>query len=84
MQVRLPSQWFVGRESQVGLPCTRLSGIGVNGRQNGLVLRYRLNLADIEVHWAGLKTLRTLGERELADELQHIQVVTKLLSGLSD
>jgi hypothetical protein len=84
MQVCLSDQWFEGGESQAGLPCNRRSDIGVNGRQNGLVFRYRVNLADIEVHWAGLKTLRTLAERELVDELQHLRFVTKLLSGLSD
>jgi hypothetical protein len=84
MQVRLSDQWFEGRESQAGLPCNWMSDIGVNGRQNGLVFRYRLDLTDIEVHWAGLKTLRTLAERELVDELQHLRFVTKLSGGLSD
>jgi hypothetical protein len=85
MQMRLSDQWFEGRESQVGLPCNRRSDIGVNGRQNGLAFRYHLNLAEIEVHWAGLKTLRTLAERELADELlQHLRFVIKQSGGLSD
>jgi hypothetical protein len=84
MQVRLSGQWFVERESQVGLPCNRRSNIGVNGRQDGLVLRYHLNLAEIEIHWTGLMTWRTLAERELVDELQRLRFVTKLLGGLSD
>jgi hypothetical protein len=85
MQVRLSDQWFGARESQVGLSCNWRSDIGVNGRQNGLVFRYRLNLADVEIHWAGLKTLRTLGERELVEELlQHLRFVNKFSGGLSE